>query len=67
MSLVANIAHDSIDLVRIKFNTSLVERHPSWTFAWVDFSVARNIITIFYRAYVAASSIRAATSFGPKT
>ena len=41
MSLVANITHDSIGLVLIKFNTSFVERHLSWTLALVDFSVAR--------------------------
>jgi hypothetical protein len=40
VNLVANVAHDSIDLVLIKFNTSFVQRHLSWTFAWMDFFVA---------------------------
>ena len=42
MSLVANITHDSIDLVPIKFNTSFILNAPQFgCFAWVDFSLAR--------------------------
>src|SRR6266496_3100818 len=37
---------DSIDLVLIKFNTSFVQRHLSWTFAWMDFSVARTSLQV---------------------
>jgi FtsP/CotA-like multicopper oxidase with cupredoxin domain len=31
--------HPSIDLVRIKFNTSFVQRQLSWTFTWMEAEV----------------------------
>ena len=44
MSFVANIAHDSIDLALIKFNSSFVQRHPQLDVCLDGFFCRSNII-----------------------
>ena len=54
MNLVANITHDSIDLVLIKFNTSFVLKAPQLDVCLGGFFCRSNIITSFYRGCNAA-------------